>query len=387
MRRYLLCPATEGVGLGHVSQLLAIAEELTLQGHECSFVVNPSHAELLTTLGYSCFVAPVPSASIRDSTVPDFRLCDAARTLGISDPEYFADALAFEQTAIDNFRPDVMVSSVKLTAAVSARSKMVPLLSVAATPDSPTFSSPLYQNTPVMTPAAGLSEILSKYGLGDIVDVAELSFLRSDYRISPFSQEFDPFLPTERLSYVGPLLSKAIDLYWAPPSLPADGEDLVVVYNNRGSQPPEELATAVSHVASRHTSYRFVIVDREASGQRNASQNVHVVSSAPIFRLLQRAVLFISGGGYNSLLAALLTGTPIVGMPGLSAERDFSVRRVVELGAGVLVSGYPASFEDILSAFDRVVREPKFRKNAILAGDKLRHLPGPRGVVDLLATL
>jgi UDP:flavonoid glycosyltransferase YjiC (YdhE family) len=385
MRRYLLCPATEGVGLGHLSQLLAIAEELTLRGHECSFVVNPNHAELLTSLGYSCFVAPVPR--IRDSTVPDFRLCDTARALGISDPEYFADALAFEQAAIDDFRPDVMVSSTKLTAAVSAKSKMIPLLSVAATPDSPTFSSPLYQSVPIVAPAAGLSEIFSRYGLGDIVDVAELSFLRSDYRIGPFSQEFDPFLPVERLSYVGPLLSKAIDLYWALPSSPISGEDLVVVYNNRGAQPSEELANVVSCVASRYPSCRFVIVDSEAGGQRNASQNVNIVSSAPIFRLLQRAALFISGGGFNALLAALLTGTPIVGVPGRSAERDFNVRRVVELGAGVLVPGYPASFEDVVSAFDRVLRESAFQKNAILAGDKLRNLPGSGGVVDLLAAL
>jgi hypothetical protein len=228
---------TEGIGLGPVTQLLAVAEALTQRGHVCAFVANARQANLLARRGFPSFVAPVPDR--RDPTAIDFRMCDTARQLGICDATYFDKALTFEQTAVDEFRPDVMLSAMKLTAPLTARSRGIPLLSVASCEATRGFTSPLYPDVTGDTLPDELSNILILNGFDDVLDIAELCYERSDRWIAPFSREFDPFLPTTRLHYVGPLLSAGFDLYTSMPSLPAGETELVIAYLNRGSQPVE----------------------------------------------------------------------------------------------------------------------------------------------------
>jgi UDP:flavonoid glycosyltransferase YjiC (YdhE family) len=383
--RYLLCPMTEGVGLGPVSQLLTVAEALALRGHECAFVANASQADLLARCGFPSFVAPVPDR--HDPTAVDFRMCDTARQLGISDAAYFDKALTVEQTAVDEFRPHAMLSAMKLTAPLTARNRGIPLMSIASCEATSGFTSPLYPDVTDDTLPDELRNILILNGFEDVQDIAELCYERSDQWIAPFSREFDPFLPTTQLHYVGPLLSAGLDLYTSSPSLPTDGGDLVVAYLNRGSQPVEHFLGIIAAAARQLRSHHFVVVGQPEYAGRCLASNVTITGHAPILRLLQRSAVFISGGGCNAIMAALLTGTPIVGLPGMVAERDFNVRRAVELGAATLVGGYPAAAERTVDVIQHAVRDSTLADGAHAAGRQLRLLPGPGGVVDILEAL
>ena len=385
MRRYLFCPMTEGRGVGQITQLLAVAEQLTLRGQDCAFVTNADQARFLVELGYRCFVAPAPTTG--HALVHDFRLGDAARAMGILDPAYYAKALAFEQAAVDEFRPDTLFASVKLTSALTARSRGLPLVSIAAWSDSPRFTSPLYTEDDNEAIPVELAELLALHGFSDVQDIAELAHCRSDRLVAPFSREFDPFLPSEQVSYVGPLLSNGLDMYGSLNAMPADQTNLIVVYVNRGSQAVAHYLDIIGQAARAIPRYKFVVVERDRSVRCELPDNVSVVESAPILRMLSRAMLLVSGGGYNALMAALLTGTPVVGLPGRCAERDFNLRRVAELAAGVMVPGYPAPADQVVAAMEAVLSEPAYHAAAIAAGDQLRRLPGPSGVVEILESL
>ena len=115
--------------------------------------------------------------------------------------------------------------------------------------------------------------------------------------------------------------------------------------------------------------------------ERELPQNVTVRLRAPLLRLLQQAAPFVSGGGYNAIMAALLTGTPVVGLPG----RVVNVRRVAALHAGVLVPGLPVPAEHAIAAMRRVLDDRTFTSGARAAGAVLRALPGPIGVAEVLA--
>ena len=384
-RKVLLCPMAEGVGLGPISQLLAVAEEATLKGVECAFLASGRHQGILEQLGYRCYAAPRPIR--KDSSAPDYRLSDAARALGIADVEYLTRALEAEQRAIDDFSPDILFSATKLTTVVSARRNSIPLVSLTATPDSPDFTSPLYP--PTLEEAEPnpdgirLQEFFAARGLPGVTDLSALSFKLSDYKVAASCRSFDPFFDPEEVTYVGPLLSKAIDLYWTKASFNYH-RPLIVVYINRGSVLVSDYIDILIPIAISMKDHDFLIIEPEASSQLTVPDNVIIVDRIPITRVIQHAVALISGGGKSAVLSAAQAGVPVLGLPGRSAERDFNVRRITDLGGGLMASGFPPAAADVREALDLLIREDRFRQSAAALAVELADLPGASGVVRLL---
>lgn len=380
--RALFCPMVEGVGLGPLTQLLGVAEELSLRGGHCAFLVNENHASVVRWLGYDYFVAPKPMR--KDYDAPDFRLCDAARALGIMDSEYLHEAIEAELSVIDKFKPTVLMSAIKLTTPVTARIRGVPLVSIAATPDSPDFTSPMY--TPEGLPEACSDEaakILARNGVRlRSGDIGELSYMMSDHAVSVVFPAFDPFLRHHDLLYAGPLSCKGIDLYTPMTSLEGDRQ-LIVVYVNRGSADVREYLRALADAAADMPEYCFVVVEKAQPDGFEAPPNVTVIPEAPIGRLLADARVLISGGGKNAIMQALLAGVPVLGIRGPSAERDFNLRRVEALGAGLIVDP-PVASRSICDALRILIKDTTYQQAAREASEALRQLPGPAGVANLL---
>lgn len=378
--RVLFCPMAEGVGLGPLSQLLGVAEELTLRGGRCAFLINENHVPIVRRLGHKYYVAPKPQR--KDLNAPDFRMSDAARALGVVDPEYLDLAIGSELSAIDEFKPTVLMSATKLTVPASSRIRGLPLVSIAATPDGPEFQSPLYD-------AAGLPDtrpeevtrVMARHGVEVRSDIAELSYMHSSYAVSAAYQTFDPFLKHDELSYYGPLTCKGIDLYTPLPEL--DGRPLVTVYINRGSADVGTYLQALSVVAADMPDYHFVVVEKAPPTGFTAPANMLVLPEAPIGRLLSESYALISGGGQNAIMLALLAGVPVLGVRGRSAERDFNLRRVEALGAGLVVEP-PIESNSLRDALSKLFKDANYQHAAAEASAALRQLSGAAGVANLL---
>jgi MGT family glycosyltransferase len=116
-------------------------------------------------------------------------------------------------------------------------------------------------------------------------------------------------------------------------------------------------------------------------------ENVAVYEWVPQIEVLKRAALFISHAGINSVHEALYLGVPLLLVP-QQAEQTFTAKRVVELGAGMMLKRQQVTLEALKSHVQRLLREPCFRTVAQSIGDTLRKTGGmPRAVDEVEALL
>jgi N-glycosyltransferase len=102
--------------------------------------------------------------------------------------------------------------------------------------------------------------------------------------------------------------------------------------------------------------------------------NVRIVPFAPQSRLLGRASLFLSHGGFGGVQEALRAGTPMVVLP-LFSDQPANARRITELGLGSAVDPADASPSVLASACSWVLA-PEFRGRAAEFAGLARELPG-----------
>jgi MGT family glycosyltransferase len=114
--------------------------------------------------------------------------------------------------------------------------------------------------------------------------------------------------------------------------------------------------------------------------------NVLIRPSVPQLEILQRARVFISHSGMNSVQESLYYGVPMLLVP-QQTEQDLTANRVAELGAGIKVK-LPIKPEKLLALTERLITNPTFRIRADVVGDSLLKAGGAsRAADDLIALL
>jgi MGT family glycosyltransferase len=91
--------------------------------------------------------------------------------------------------------------------------------------------------------------------------------------------------------------------------------------------------------------------------------NVLARRSVPQLAVLDRAALFVTHGGMNSANEALRAGVPTLVVP-QGADQPLVARRVVELGAGLMLRTEDATSETVHALARRLLYEPHFRQAA-----------------------
>jgi MGT family glycosyltransferase len=79
--------------------------------------------------------------------------------------------------------------------------------------------------------------------------------------------------------------------------------------------------------------------------------------------VLERAALFVTHGGMNSVNEAMRAGVPTLVVP-QGADQPLVARRVVELGAGLALRTEDATAETVHALARRLLDEPRFREAA-----------------------
>lgn len=321
-RHALLFPMAGGTGIGPLSQLLAVAEALELSGWLCTIACSAQrHRMLSEEAGFAVRALPEPAA--RRVPFVDYRLADVLYFAGVLEVNYLRSTLAVESALMRELQPDALVTASHLTAPITGAIHGVPVLSIAAGPDLARFSSPLYPDDPgyVRAAAQEMNVVLEGLGLEPVSDPSEFSCQRSTHRLAPTWPEFDPALASlddGRTTFVGPLISYALELR-AGPALPA--APMIVVYLNRGSLGPVEELELVTQLAGSHPELSIAWVN---AAETPPVPNIRSIPWVPMYRWLNHAVLLVSGGGYNSLLSAVVRGVPSLILPGRSAERHYN---------------------------------------------------------------
>jgi MGT family glycosyltransferase len=109
--------------------------------------------------------------------------------------------------------------------------------------------------------------------------------------------------------------------------------------------------------------------------------NFLVLSSVPQLQILERAALFITHGGMNSVQEGLYYNVPLLVVP-QQTEQAYVARRVEELGAGLLLGKEQVSAQRLKELSARLLGEPSFKEKAEILGASLRQAGGYRRAVD-----
>jgi MGT family glycosyltransferase len=114
--------------------------------------------------------------------------------------------------------------------------------------------------------------------------------------------------------------------------------------------------------------------------------NVLVRNSVPQLAILQRAAVFITHAGMNSVHEALWHGVPMICIP-QQAEQAIVARQVEKLGAGLAFPSADGSIatETLRDALDRVMGDrARYAAASAHIGDALRAAGGPKAAAEHL---
>lgn len=387
--RLLLIPAAGGVGLGPLTNLLAIADEATGAGHEVAFVVKDAWASDIRQLGFPVYraVTPRPYQGIPP---PPYNLGAVVTRLGWVDENFIRDSVQAERLAITHFAADIVVTTLQFTAPISAALEGLPSAAVFSWADGPGFVSPLYKATQRLTGGeACYNRILEENGLGPINDICELAFLRSELKIAPTIPELQPeLLSLADAHFVGHLLSKRVEMNDMPVQVKnwSGSGPLMYVYLGPGDIPSELWIPAISEAFER-TDFRVMV---SLAQLRNAPktlpvlQNVRFFERLPGLTAITHSDLVISHGGANTVNNALLAGKPHIVFPDRYAERDYNGRSIARLGAGLNCSTEQLRPGNLRLMAEKVLADGTFAQNAARLGRRIQEHGGAQRVMELI---
>ena len=114
--------------------------------------------------------------------------------------------------------------------------------------------------------------------------------------------------------------------------------------------------------------------------------NVHIAQYIPQTLLLPRCDLVITHGGFNTTIAALAHGLPLIVTP-IAADQFENAQRVEQAGAGVVIGPEQRAAAAIRRAVRETLNNPTYRESAERIHREMDGLPGLDHAVDLLERL
>jgi MGT family glycosyltransferase len=116
------------------------------------------------------------------------------------------------------------------------------------------------------------------------------------------------------------------------------------------------------------------------------SPNIHVTDWLSHDLLLPRCAAVVTTGGMGTVMAALRAGAPLVVVP-TGWDKPATAQRVVAAQVGVRLSPRSCTPENLRTAVDQVLTDPRYRRNAERAAELLAAAPGPPGAAELIERL
>ncbi|MBI5839051.1 MAG: glycosyl transferase [Chloroflexi bacterium] len=136
--------------------------------------------------------------------------------------------------------------------------------------------------------------------------------------------------------------------------------------------------------AFENTGYQVVLsvgkqIDIDAL--KNIPANFIVRRHVPQLEVLQKASLFITHGGMNSVNEALFFGVPLIVIP-MSVDQPIVASRVRELGAGIYLEKRKANHRNLKKFSGLILADERYKNNSKVIGDSFRKSGGHRQGVD-----
>jgi MGT family glycosyltransferase len=353
---------------GRVNPTLPIAAELVRRGHTVTYHTSPAFSDEIAATGATALVYPASDQPLPDPPVPITLLEGLAGTALRVLPTVLAE--------LREIRPDLIVhDSACVWGAVAARELDVPAASSFTT-----FSfnrhvpSPTRGSWSLLADAATRPGNLAGYlrSRGELsrrfnargLPLFDLGNIRQPLNLVYTSRAFQPRVESfdESYRFVGPSLgARPMDGSFAADQLPGPlmYASLGTVFNAN----PRLLRSFANALAPLGGTVVLATGQTDPVALDPLPANVVARRFVPQLEVLERAALFVTHGGMNSVNEAMNAGVPMLVIP-QGAEQPMVARRVVELGAGLSLRTQDATEVAIQAVARRLLDEPRFRKAA-----------------------
>lgn len=373
---------------GYINPTLPVVAELARRGHRVTYHTFPAFASEIEAAGATAHVYPGGDTPLPDPPIPLALLEELARTA--------LDLLPGVLSGLRGIRPDLIVHGAACPwGAVAAGELGVP---AAATFTTFAFNRQVPSLTGISSElvAAALAHPRISWGyvrarwalhcsydtgrlpLTDLMNVhAPLNLVFTSSAFQPGADAFDP-----SYRFVGASVgSRPIDREF-------DGVRLEdpVLYASLGTvfdAGPGLLRTFATALAPLGGSVIVSTGHGDPADLGPLPANVLARRSVPQLEVLDRAALFVTHGGMNSVNEALRAGVPMLIVP-QGADQPLVAKRVAELGAGLVLRTEDATSETVRALAWRLLYEPHFREAAGVQCAAQQRAGGARRAADEL---
>ena len=191
------------------------------------------------------------------------------------------------------------------------------------------------------------------------------------------SKEFQPYSETfsDKYAFVGPLIREAYEII--------EKNKKYLIYISMGTVNNDMMnfyKTCISVFAK--TEYQIIMsVGNIVSFAEfnDLPENITVTSYVDQIAVLQKADVFVTHCGMNSVNESLYFGVPLVMFPQTSEQKSVA-ERVYELGAGIKID--KADGNTILHALNNILEDDSYRHNAIKISEGFHRCTGAKGAAD-----
>jgi UDP:flavonoid glycosyltransferase YjiC (YdhE family) len=375
----------------HIHPMIPLAQALQAAGHEVAIAASKQDRMTIEKIGIRCFPAGANMASLMPNLMPQIMQLPAEQRdlwviehvfAGLLPEQMIPDLLAICR----QWRPDVIVrDATEMGGCIAAEYLGLPHASV---------------EVGVFIPAAGehplakainrsANRVRARYGLPQdpslemLYRYLHLSFVPPSYqdpavplpptahtlRTTPFDRSGDETLP----GWVAGL-----------PAQPTVYATLGLAIFNRT---PGIFPAILKGLAGEPINVILTVGrGNDPAAYGAPPSNVHIEPYIPQTLLLPHCAAVIAHGGWNTVLAALSYGLPLLVIP-IGADQPQNAQRVQMLGVGLVLDLSNLTPEAVREATWELLRTPHYRQNARRIQAEIAALPGPEYAVELLEQL
>lgn len=375
--------AMYGVGLGHASRMLLVANDLAKD----AIVQFSSFGDAVNYVrmhGFDCY--SVPSIDFGWGTDSGFSIKESIMKL----PKnfiHFTAQLGTEGRNIGNYRPDVVLSDTRLSSLFMAKTFDIPCITILN--QIKLLLSPRLREVRVARLFEDmLGEVLGSFwSMSDSILIPDLPppYTLSEQNIWPVGTTLN------KLKYVGFMAPK--------PGINEEYVDKVakllgfnkskpVVFAHISGPPPTKMVVLekVMEALKDNNKIQFVVSEGKPGGDtvpRKISNGWYFEWCPVRDEIFAMSDLLIMRGGHSTLAQAIQYGKPVVTIPIENhGEQLGNANKAQKIGLGLMLRQKELKTEDISNATEHVLNDPSFDNNAKKLMDIANNMNGVENIAN-----